>query len=158
MAEVRFYHLTERQLEAVLPVMLERSLARGWRALVRGTDPGRIEALSEALWTWREESFLAHGTPADGAAEGIARRQPIWLCCEAGNPNRANALFLVDGAEAGAEELAAMEMSAVIFDGLDAAAVEGARSQWRMVTGAGLKAVYWAQDEKGGWVKRSESG
>lgn len=154
MAEVRFYHLTERPLEAVLPVMLERSLARGWRALVRGTDPGRIEALSQALWTWREESFLAHGTPTDGAAG----RQPIWMCCEAANPNGANALFLVDGAEAEADELAAMEMSAVIFDGLDAAALEGARRQWRMVTGAGLKAVYWAQDEKDGWVKRSASG
>ncbi len=153
MAEVRFYHLTERPLEAVLPVMLERSLARGWRALVRGTDPGRIEALSKALWTWREESFLAHGTAADGAAE----LQPIWLSCEAANPNAANALFLVDGAEAGADELAAMELSAILFDGLDKAAVERARAQWRLVTETGLTAVYWAQDEGGGWVRRHEA-
>lgn len=154
MAEVRFYHLTERPLEAVLPVMLERSLARGWRAVVRGTDPGRLEALSQALWTWGDASFLAHGTAADGAAH----LQPIWLCCEPGNPNRANALFLVDGAEAEAEELAAMELAAVLFDGLDAAALERARGQWRMVTAAGLRAVYWAQDERGAWVKRQEAG
>lgn len=154
MAEVRFYHLSERPLETVLPVMLERSLERGWRALVRGTDPARLEALSHALWTWRDESFLAHGTPADGTAH----LQPIWLCCERGNPNRANALFLVDGAEAEAEELAAMELSAILFDGLDTAAVERARGQWRMVTGAGLRAVYWAQDERGAWVKRHETG
>ena len=154
MAEVRFYHLTERPLEAVLPVMLERSLARGWRALVRGTDEGRLEALSHALWTWRDESFLAHGTPVDGAPH----LQPIWLSPEAANPNGANALFLVDGAEAGADELAAMELSAILFDGLDAASVERARGQWRLVTGAGLTAVYWAQDPGGGWVKRHESG
>lgn len=154
MAEVRFYHLTERPLEAVLPVMLERSLARGWRAVVRGTDPDRLEALSHALWTWREESFLAHGS----AADGTPHLQPIWLTPEAANPNGANALFLVDGAEAGAEELAGMELSAILFDGLDEAAVGRARAQWRMVTEAGLTAVYWAQDAGGGWVKRREAG
>lgn len=154
MAEVRFYHLTERPLEAVLPVMLERSLARGWRAMVRGTDPARLEALSRTLWTWREESFLAHGTPSDGAA-GL---QPIWLSCACENPNGANALFLIDSAEAAADELSAMELSAILFDGLDAAVLERVRAQWRMVTDAGLKAVYWAQDQGAGWVKRHESG
>ena len=154
MAEVRFYHLTERPLESVLPVMLERSLARGWRALVRGTEPARIEALSDTLWTWRDESFLAHGTPTDG----MAHLHPIWLSCEAANPNRATALFLIDSAEADGDELAAMEMSAILFDGLDPAAVERARAQWRAVTGAGLRAVYWAQDDRGAWVKRHETG
>ena len=154
MAEVRFYHLTERPLEQVLPVMLARSLERGWRALVRGTEPARLEALSHALWTWREESFLAHGTPADGAPE----RQPIWLSCEAANPNRANALFLIDGAGAETGELGGLDMAAVLFDGLDPAALERARGQWRLVTEAGLKAVYWAQDQRGGWVKRHEQG
>ncbi len=154
MAEVRFYHLTERPLEMVLPVMLERSLERGWRALVRGTDPARLESLSHALWTWRDDSFLAHGTPADGR-EAL---QPVWLTAEGGNPNRATALFLIDSAEAGTDELSGMELSAILFDGLDAAALERARAQWRAVTGAGLKAVYWAQDASGAWVKRQESG
>lgn len=153
MAEVRFYHLTERPLEAVLPVMLERSLARGWRAVVRGTDEARLEALSRALWTWRDDSFLAHGTPADGMPE----RQPVWLSCARDNPNRANALFLVDGAEAQTDELAAMELSAILFDGLDPEAVAQARAQWRAIAGAGLTAVYWAQDAGGGWARRAQS-
>ena len=34
--------------------------------------------------------------------------------------------------------------------------VQGAREQWRAVTGAGLAAVYWAQ-EGGRWVKKHES-
>jgi len=154
MGEVRFYHLTERPLEAVLPVLLERSLERGWRVVVRGTDEARIEALAERLWTWRDESFLPHGTAADGAPE----RQPIWLCADPGNPNGANTLFLVDNADAAPEELGAMETVAILFDGLDETALTHARDQWRQVTAAGLKAVYWAQDAKGGWVKRQESG
>jgi DNA polymerase-3 subunit chi len=154
MGEVRFYHLTERPLESVLPVMLERSLERGWRVLVRGTDPVRIAELDTRLWTYGEASFLPHGT----AADGNAARQPIWLSCDAANPNGANTLFLVDGAEAAPDELAAMEMVAVLFDGHDEAAVAHAREQWRAVAGAGLKAVYWAQDDRGAWVKRHESG
>ena len=159
MGEIRFYHLTERPLEQVLPVMLERSLERGWRVVVRGTDPARIEALSAHLWTYGDASFLPHGTEADGDAA----RQPVWMCCdtansEGGNPNGANTLMLIDNAEAEIEELAAMEMVAVLFDGLDEAAVAKARDQWRLVSEAGLKAVYWAQNVGGAWVKRNETG
>ncbi|MCH8953666.1 MAG: DNA polymerase III subunit chi [Proteobacteria bacterium] len=154
MGEVRFYHLTERPLEQVLPVMLARSLERGWRVLVRGTDPARIETLSARLWSHGDASFLPHGTQADGQPE----RQPVWLCCDTENPNDANTLFLIDNAEAELEELAAMAMVAVLFDGLDEAAVARAREQWRLVSEAGLKAVYWAQDEGGAWVKKHETG
>jgi len=152
--EVRFYHLTERPLESVLPVLLERSLERGWRVAVRGTDPARIEALSAHLWTYRDDGFLPHGTDADGDAA----RQPVWLGCEGEVPNGANTLFLVDGAEAPADEMAAMEVTAILFDGLDEAAVARARDQWRAVTGGGVKAVYWAQTAQGAWEKKHESG
>ena len=158
MGEVRFYHLTERPLERVLPVMLERSLERGWRVVVRGTEPARIEALSAHLWTHGDASFLPHGSEADGDAA----RQPVWMCCdppnsEGGNPNNANTLFLIDNAEADIEELGAMEMVAILFDGLDEAAVVRARAQWSMVKDAGLKAVYWAQDPGGAWIKRHQT-
>jgi DNA polymerase-3 subunit chi len=154
MGEVRFYHLTSRPLESVLPVLLEKSLERGWRVAVRGTDPARIEALSAHLWNYRDDSFLPHGT----AADGDPARQPVWLGCDAGNPSAANTLFLIDGAEAAPDELAAMEVAAILFDGLDDTALAHARTQWRGVTEAGLKAVYWAQTPDGGWVKRHQAG
>jgi DNA polymerase-3 subunit chi len=154
LGEVRFYHLTERPLESVLPVMLEKSLERSWRVVVRGADPARIEALSARLWTHGDASFLPHGTEADGQSA----RQPVWLCCDTSNPNGANTLFLIDGAEADASELATMDMVAILFDGLDEAAVAKAREQWLLVSDAGLKAVYWAQNEGGAWVKRHETG
>ena len=52
--------------------------------------------------------------------------------------------------------MAGLEITAILFDGQDPAAVEAARSQWRDVTGAGLAAVYWAQ-EGGRWVKKHEA-
>ncbi|MEL6477974.1 MAG: DNA polymerase III subunit chi [Pseudomonadota bacterium] len=152
MGEVRFYHLTERSLEAVLPVMLERSLDRGWRVLLRGTSEERITALDQLLWTYRDESFLPHGR----AGQGAEASQPILLTTSAGAPNSPNTLFLIDGAVPEAGELARMEMAAILFDGRDPAAVEQARGQWRAVTGDGLKAVYWAEDA-GGWVRKAEA-
>lgn len=152
MAEVRFYHLTELPLERALPPMLDRTLQRGQRAVVRGTDSGRLSALDRHLWTYADESFLPHGMDGDPEPS----RQPVWLTASETVPNGAQALFLVDGAGAAPEEMAGMEVTAVLFDGHDPAAVEAARGQWRAVTGAGLAAVYWAQ-EGGRWVKRSEA-
>lgn len=165
MAEVRFYHLTELPLERVLPLMLERTLSRGQRAVVRGSRPERLGWLDRQLWVWKDESFLPHGL--DGDPEPA--RHPVWLTTSATVPNGAAALFLIDGAEAATDEMAAMEVTAILFDGHDPAAVEAARAQWRAVTGAaaaaasgtgtgaGFAAVYWAQ-QGGRWVKRHEAG
>lgn len=151
MGEVRFYHLTEQPLERALPAMLDRSLDRGWRVVVQGTDPAGLERLSAILWA--REGFLPHGTAEDGHGP----RQPIWLTAGADRPNAPDTLFLIQGAEASPEEMAAMQTTAILFNGADPDAVEAARAQWRSVTAAGLKAVYWA-DEGGRWQKKAESG
>jgi DNA polymerase-3 subunit chi len=44
----------------------------------------------------------------------------------------------------------------ILFDARDADAVAAARLRWKEVTAAGLKAVYWKQ-ENGKWNKASES-
>ena len=51
MAEILFYHLLRQPLEAVLPSLLERSLARGWRAVVHAPSAERLQALDDHLWT-----------------------------------------------------------------------------------------------------------
>jgi DNA polymerase-3 subunit chi len=61
MAEALFYHLTESTLEEALPPLLEKSLERGWRAVVQVASPERRDALDQHLWTYRDDSFLAHG-------------------------------------------------------------------------------------------------
>src|SRR5690348_11564184 len=94
MAEVRFYHLQGQKLEGVLPTLLEKSLERGWRAVVEGTTPERIEALDAHLWTYRDDSFLAHGTWQGGDAE----LQPILLTVNDSNPGQAAVRFLIEGA------------------------------------------------------------
>ena len=144
-AEVWFYHLERSSLDQVLPELLEKTLARGWRALVRVRDPERLSTLDERLWTWRAESFLPHGR----ADRPDAERQPVLLTSEAVNANTAQVLFIVDGAELGPTD--AFERCILLFDGRDDEAVAEARKRWSQVKATGAVCSYWKQDEDGRW-------
>ena len=147
MTEVWFYHLERTSLEQALPELLEKVLARGWKGLVRTREPARLEALDQLLWTWRDDSFLPHGL----ASEPHAPRQPVLLTTELENPNEAEALLLVDGAEPG--DLAGYARVMVLFDGADEAALATARAQWSALKASGADLSYWRQKGRG-WEKQ----
>jgi DNA polymerase III subunit chi len=149
LAEILFYHLTATALEASLPEMLERSLARGWRVILRCGSPAGMAGIDAMLWTYSDTAFLPHGT----AASPHAALQTVYLTLGEENPNRANVLMLVDGARGTLPEMSAFERTCLIFDGQDERAVEAARADWRAVTAAALPAKYWAQ-ERGRWVQK----
>jgi DNA polymerase III subunit chi len=111
--EVWFYHLERTGLDQALPELLEKTLQRGWRAIVRSPVAERVEHLDAWLWSYRDDSFLPHGP----AGEAMAARQPILLTTGEDNPNGADALFLVDGAEPGS--LAGFKRCVVLFDAAD---------------------------------------
>lgn len=147
--EVFFYHLERRTLEEVLPTLLERSLERGWRAAVQAASEERVEALDTLLWTYREDSFLAHGTARDGPAEA----HPIYLCTTGDNPNGAQIRFLVDGAELA--DTTPYARIVFIFDGRDADAVTRARADWQEAKAQGHSVSYWQQDANGRWQQKA---
>lgn len=145
--EIWFYHLERSTLDQVLPGLLEKTRERGWRALVRAPDAGRLGEISDQLWTFRPEAFLAHGRTDEPHGD----RQPILLTDQMENPNGAQALFIVDGAELG--DLSGLERCFVIFDGRDEAALQGARALWKRLRDADQAMAYWKQTETGRWEK-----
>ncbi len=147
MAEIRFYHLQRQRLEDALPALLEKARERGHRIVVQAGSPERVKALDALLWTYRPESFLAHGSgPAASAPD-----QPIWLTAQEENPNAADVLILVDGAAA---EVAPYTLCCELFDGNDDDAVGEARKRWTAYKAAGHAITYWQQGERG-WEKRA---
>ena len=148
MAEVFFYHLTESTLEDALPALLEKSLQRGWKAVVQTGTEERRDALDAHLWTYREDSFLAHGTDR----EPFAAEQPVLLTMESANPNGAAIRFLVDGAPI--PDVSTYERTVFVFDGHDQAQVEGARAQWKTLKGEGHACTYWQQTPDRRWDSR----
>ena len=147
--EALFYHLEHQSLEAVLPQLLEKTLERGWRAVVQAGSVERLEALDQHLWTWREDSFLPHGRRQDGHPE----RQPVYLTTTDENPNGATVRFLVDGAEP--PDPTGYTRLVVMFDGTDESAVAAARGNWKVFKDKGCAVTYWQQGESGGWVKKA---
>ncbi|MEE2688707.1 MAG: DNA polymerase III subunit chi [Pseudomonadota bacterium] len=151
MTEVRFYHLQRERLEQVLPQLLEKTLERGWRAVVMAGSDDRVEALNVLLWNYTREGFLPHGSRKDSHPD----RQPIWLTERDENPNGANVLFLVDGANS--TRIAEFQLCCEVFDGRDDFALVAARNHWRMRKEAGFDLTYWQQTERGNWGKKAES-
>ena len=145
--EIWFYHLERSTLEQVLPGLMEKTRERGWRALLRAADPRLLDEIDERLWTYRDDSFLAHGRASDTGSA----RQPILLTESLENPNGAQALFIVDGSELG--DTKGFERCFIIFDGRDEAALSGARVRWKTLKDAGAALAYWKQSPEGRWEK-----
>ncbi|WP_299785602.1 DNA polymerase III subunit chi [uncultured Marivita sp.] len=152
MGAAYFYHLTQKPLEATLPMLLGKALGAGWRVAVRGTDAARMEWLDQKLWLGPEDGFLPHGIaggPHDAA-------QPVLLTVAKEAANDPQCLMTVDGADVAPDEVQTLERVCVLFDGNDPVAVDVARGQWRSLTGAGCSAQYWSE-ESGRWEKKAET-
>ncbi len=149
MTELLFYHLHRQPIERVLPSLIEKSLERGWRVIVQSGSEERIEALDAHLWTYRDDSFLAHGT----WRESEAAAQPVLLTVNDDNPNGASVRFLIDGAPVPADA-AAYQRIVLLFDGEDDEAVAAARAHWSDAAAKGFDVTYWQPDEQGRWQKK----
>ena len=151
MTEIRFYHLTRKTLEQVLPELLEKTIQTGARAVVKTGSSERAESLTQYLWTYNPNSFLPHGNAKDGHAAD----QPIWLTAEEERPNQGDFLFLTDGADSAI--LDQYKRVFDIFDGGDPDALSAARRRWGECKKAGHVLSYWQQTDKG-WVDATPQG
>ena len=148
MTDLLFYHLETRPLDTVLPMLLEKTLERGWRAVVEVGSPERLEALDASLWTYSDDSFLPHGATG-GETDAL---QPVLLTTESENPNAATVRFFVDRATPRALE--GYERLVYIFNGHDPDAVTEARTVWRDLRET-YDLTYWQQDADGRWSKKA---
>ncbi|MDK4739125.1 DNA polymerase III subunit chi [Rhizobium sp. CNPSo 3464] len=149
MIDVLFYHLTESKLEDALPPLIDKSVERGWQVAIQAREAARRDALDVHLWTYREDSFLPHGTD-DG---DMPDKQPVLLTVSPDNANNATVRFFVDGAEA--SDIENYQRVVFMFDGYDQEQLEGARAQWKKLKGEGHNLTYWQQTQDGRWEKKA---
>ncbi len=147
---VDFYHLQKQVLEDVLPKLIEKAYSTGKRIKIKIGTEQRIEFINSLLWTYNEESFLPHGSKKDGFAD----LQPIWLTEDDKNPNDAEFLFLVDGANVSQPEVVNFQRVFNIFDGNNADELAKARNLWKELKSLNSEIHYWQQDNKGHWIEK----
>ena len=152
MTETLFYHLERRALEEILPGLVEKSLARGWRAAIRTDSSERSDALDTLLWTYDDQSFLPHAQLGDGDPAA----QPVLITVEEGNPNSANIVFYVGGAVPG-DWAALNDLARVVllFDGRDEGALAAARAAWKDAKAGGHDVTYWKETPSGKFEKQN---
>ncbi|MGB6228799.1 MAG: DNA polymerase III subunit chi [Litorimonas sp.] len=147
--EYWFYHLEASTLKGVLPDLLGKTLAKGWRALVRFPEQTDLAEWDDFLWTYQDQSFLPHGREDQGRADV----QPILLADKAESADGFDAVFLIDGAEIAHASAAQRVM--VMIDGRSEEAVRRERARWKALSEAGATMSYWQQGGRGGWEKKA---
>lgn len=148
MTEALFYHLQTRTLEQALPGLLEKCVERGWKTVVQTGSIERRDALDAHLWTYSDESFLAHGIRPEELTDHAVR-----LTAEPDVAPGETVRFLVDRALP-PPDLTPYARLVFLFDGNDTDAVLEARTHWKTVKAAGMEPTYWIQDERGRWAKK----
>ena len=152
MSEILFYHLERQTLEQALPLLLEATLKRGWKAVVQTGSEERVAALDTHLWTYKDAAFLPHAAKGDDRFAAHIATQPIWITDDGDTPNEANVLFLVEGAQR--DGLEAFERCVFMFDGRDDESVARARADWAKLKEAGHQLTYWQQTTEGAWEQK----
>ncbi|WP_108500455.1 DNA polymerase III subunit chi [Paracoccus indicus] len=148
MGNALFYHLTRSPAEQLVPVLLGKAMAAGWRCELRAAEAQRLERLDQHLW--QGEGFLPHGM-AGGPHDA---RQPVLLTVAGQQAaNDPACLMALDGVAVTPDEMARLDRACIIFDGGDDSATARARDQWRELTGAGIEAQYWSE-ESGRWERK----
>ncbi len=153
MTDIRFYHLQQHSLDQALPLLLRKALDNGKRILVRLADEARIESLSEAIWSYKENGFIPHGA----ANNDDSADQPVLLTASGENANKADMLVLTNGNAASDEytDLDDFSLCCEMFSGQDANEVAAARLRWKAYKDAGHNLTYWQQTERGGWEQKA---
>ena len=147
MTDINFYQLAARPLDAVLPRLLDKALAAGFRCVVRSNDADLLARLDAAIWTYDPASFLPHSVDGPFAVD-----QPILLTSEPADANAADLIAVVDGVLPG--EPTHYKRVLYLFDGGDDAVLDRARAHWRALKDRdGITPVYWRESDGQRWEK-----
>lgn len=148
MTEYWFYHLEASTLEGVVPGLLEKTLQKGWRALVKLPE-SKLAQMDELLWTFRDDAFLPHGRDD----EPLAELQPILISSKLESAVGFDAVFLIDGAEV--KDIADASRVMVMINGRSQDDISRERSRWKTLKSEGANLAYYQQDDRGRWAKKA---
>ncbi len=152
MVEHWFYHMQQSPLEQVLPDILEKTYAKGWKSAVKvgglnGDPIAELARLDEFLWVYRKDSFLPHGRED----EQLADRHAICLSVDRTNADDVDVVLLINGAEM--NDVSGAVRCITLLDGASDQDRQIARTRWKKAKADGLPTAYWKQNDHGKWIK-----
>lgn len=149
MTELRFYHLQKTSIYDALPVIVSKAYGTGKNVIIRTGQESVIKKLDEELWSFSSSSFIPHGTKKDKNPED----QAVYITDGMENPNKAEILFLVMGANE--ENIESFDLVCEVFNGADNDELIAARAKWKEHKDSEIKLTYWQQQDDGSWVNKA---
>jgi DNA polymerase-3 subunit chi len=147
MPEIRFYHVQKLEKDAAIPALVSKAYDSGYRIVVLTESEQQTKKINELLWTWKDDSFLPHGTDKDEKPED----HPIWISSKNKNPNNATMVLLT--APALETSLDDYELCCIMIDGQKPDDIEKGRIKWKELKEKGASLSYWQQENTGTWKK-----
>ena len=146
---IDFYHLRDADLATPLAMLAHKTVASGHKLLILAQKVNH-KSISERLWSFRPDSFLAHAADEN---EGHEHAQ-IWLTSDV-TVNRIGARFLALTAGLEPPEVQNFDRVFNLFDGTSDTAVSAARDSWKRWSGKGdVTCRYFFQDDQGNWSQK----
>ncbi|OPZ78363.1 MAG: DNA polymerase III subunit chi [Alphaproteobacteria bacterium ADurb.Bin438] len=143
---IDFYHLTSSTLQKILPQLAINIDKTKKHAIFLFKDDNEVEKFNDYLWTFKDTSFIPHGSKNDGN-ENL---QPIFLSSEFSNPNDAKFIVYTSPLNNINPEF---ERVFIIFNGNNKMELEMARNLWKKGIALSAEMHYW-QDLPEGWVEK----
>ena len=147
--QIDFYHLRDADMATPLAMLAHKTVTSGHKLLILAQKDSHA-VISERLWSFRPDSFLAHAADEN---EGHEHAQ-IWLTSDVA-ANQIDARFLALTAGLEPPEIQKFERVFNLFDGTSEPAVSAARDSWKRWSGTDdVTCRYFAQNDQGTWSQK----
>ena len=151
MTDIIIYELAKTEPIQVVPALVKKCLENQWKVVVQCASEELRDDLNSLLWTFEKESFVPHGTEADGFPE----KQPVFLTHKCENPNGAKVKMMLGMIEV--DEIASIsdfDRYMIIIDEKDPQIVKVRDEFCEHLAKAGHQAKCQNQNSNGEWSER----
>ena len=147
--QIDFYHLRDADLATPLAMLADKTVTSGHKLLILA-QKNTHASISERLWSFKPDSFLAHAADENEGHE----HAKIWLTSNVA-VNQISARFLALTAGLEPPEVQKFDRVFNLFDGTSETAVSAARDSWKRWSGKNdVTCRYFAQDDQGRWSQK----
>ena len=151
MTQIVFYRTAPLKLEKTLISLLEKSCERNHNSLILFENKENCSKINELLWTYDEDSFLAHTFEDDSICNSI--NIPIHLSTKFDHKYKANLLFLLDGFIP--SEIKFFERVIIIIDVNDNILMQKYKNYYHEIRSNFEDIVFYKFNDDGKWIKEN---
>ena len=152
MTDIIFYEFMNTEAKQALPAIVQKCLGQQWKVVIQCESEEIRDDLNSLLWIFEKESFLPHGTKADGYSD----KQPVYLTCINENPNGAKAKIafgIVDIGEI--DSISDFDRYMIFIESSDKETLKAGSEYFQKLIKSGFQPKYQQQNSNGGWSEKA---